>query len=296
MSQYATFRHESKRLQAVRIAHLIPSQPVTWRASAVWRTEYDSYLSRLKWTSLSPYFILKAKIWRVCYLNPADLGRWGGEYLPCHIGAYQASRMIPAELILTACSDDDVDGRLRKELCIPANGAGSGQVEVLSWFGYTPAQLGEAEIDAESLLWGPFHRLGKFENFNQLAFLFLQHQAIDILTDIRKFFDGLDTLTFADDPVGWKPLLCTLLKGNIDGFLVLGKRGDETDVHAYAEQLSAFLADGTQRRAQGEQPKATFWSKVSPIALYFGEVPTGDIVLKNVELLPELQLPVTIEE
>lgn len=293
MKQYRTFQHEHKRLQAVRIAHLIQEKPVTWHKSTGKRDGYDNYLSTTQWGNLSPFCLLKGKIWKVYFLNPADLGRWGGEFLPWHIGLYHSSRMIPAEVILTACSDEDVDARLREALSIKRGKyAAVGQVEVLSWFGYATPQKTrrDAILGEPELLWGPFHVLGNLKTilplFRQVALVFVQHQSIQILTDIRRFFKGLDVLTLPHAGTKWTPLLCGLLKGNIDGFVLMGRNADRLPEEA--EELSAFLAYRSSR-----QRTCAFWRSASPVALYFGETASGDVIGKNLAVLPTLNLPVT---
>lgn len=300
MKCYKTFRHESKRLHAIRIAHLIypvRNGPKTWEEAGSRRKSYGTHLER-KWSHLLPYCLLKADISRVYFLNPADLGRWGGYFLPWRIGNFQRSCMTPTKLIITTCSDEEVDGKLRDALCVLDTDPDVGQVEVLSWFGYSPIPPAPSHLPETSetgtRLTGAFRLLGTKSLqtlrplFEQIAFIFLQHQSIEILTDVNRFFEGLNVLK-AHLRTRWTPLLCGLLKGNIDGFVLLGKiRGNDASRDDEAEELISHLTD----RALLQQEGGDFWRKVSAVAVYCGTAAQNDAVGENLVLLDRLPLPV----
>lgn len=305
MMRYESFGHEAKRLHAIRLAHLIYPNgegPKTWDEASPRRRNYAAYLDR-KWSHLMPYSLLKAEIRRVYFLNPADLGRWGGDFPAWRIGNHHRSWMMPTKLIATACSDEDVDSKLRDLLCAPSTTQGVGQVEVLSWFGYSPKPPawpgGTGAGEEDSILTGAFRLVGKRRLqqlrplFTQIALIFLQHQSIHILTDVNRFFEDLDVLTAGNwtkkhSGTAWTPLLCGLLKGNIDGFVLLGKTCNDEAVESEAEQLISRLTDRALRR----QDQTNFWNRVSAVAVYFGIAAENDIVQENLVLLDRLPLPV----
>lgn len=292
MKCYESFRYESRRLHAIRLAHVIypvKEGPKTWDEAGPRRNSYRSYLDG-KWPHLQPYCVFKADITRVYFLNPADLGRWGGDFLPWRIGNYHRSWMMPTKLIITTCSDEEVDGKLRDALCVPSTNKIVGQVEVLSWFGYSPK-----DHETGMLLMGAFRLLGeqhieKLKSFfTQIAFVFLQHQSIDILTDVSRFFEGLDVLTVPHLGTKWTPLLCGLLKGNIDGFVLLGKSWvNDAALDNEAEELSSYLTD----RALRKKGDDSFWTRVSPVAVYIAKAAENDAIDDNLKLLYRLRLPV----
>jgi hypothetical protein len=188
--------------------------------------------------------------------------------------------MIPAEFILSACMDESIDSKLREALCVNSHNnyqKNDPPVQVVSWFGYAPPATGD---NFESC---PFRRL--YENatdpeiFQQLALIFLQHTNLGLLTDIRKFFSGITVLNL--EKTQWTPLIAGLLWGNVDGFVLLGKKCPhpgswERDQH----QLSAFLGDTLLRDREG-----LFWANVSPVAAYFGDATGDDLVSENIDIL-----------
>lgn len=292
MDQYESFRHESKRLHAVRLAHLVyptNGEPSTWEGAAPRRKMYQTRLG-WKWNHLVPYSILKAEVRRVYFLNPADLGRWGGDFLPWRIGDHHRSYMMPTTLIFTATSDEEVDSKLRDAFCVPKTDAEIGQVEALSWFGYS-SKPPAINPPFQLLGTGTVNELKSL--FTQMAFIFLQHQSIDILTDVTMFFNNLDVITAgtwtgAHHGTRWTPLLCGLLKGNIDGFVLLGKQWvSDAAFDTEAEELISHLTDRALRK-KGDG----FWTSVSPVAVYFASASENDLVVTNLELLHRLRLPV----
>lgn len=276
-----SFRHQNIQFQAIRIAYLtsLDSKPFLRfidRDTKDLRESYSAYL-RTNWENFSPYCFLKSEIETVCYFNPADLARWGGQFPPTTISDYQEARMLPVSLILTGTIDEVVDGKLRETLAGPDDM----QVEIFSWFVYKSFRACMATL----------HK----NQFAQTSLVFLQKSNTSRLTDERSFFADLKDFSLSRGR--WKPLLVGLLKGNIDGFILYGKvetAEEEADRASNREELAACLASKSLRQQLGG---SRFWGEASPIVAYFGYTLDSYIVESNFGLLERsfLRQPAPVE-
>lgn len=289
-SNYASFHHEARRLHAIRIVHLVEAGTSSLGDSKSKRTKYAEKLGGQLWSEIRPYSLLMASVSEVHYLNPPDLTRWGGLYLPSPIGHFFRSNLIPAAIILTTCSDDEIDNRLREKI---ASSSDHMRVEALSWFGYSPIPK-----ESDKHLTAPFRILTEnydsLEDMSQMALVFFQHRKTRELDKIEEVFSGLGELSIPQSfsrreiSTVWTPFICGLLKGNIDGFVILCRsekmEGTERD---YADELSAYLTSP-------DGPIKGFWSKISVISIFLGHR-LGEVVEQNIRLLKHLSPSTTGE-
>ena len=264
-----SFRHQNIQFQTIRIAYLTsrddkPSLRFIDRETKELREKYSVYL-RTNWDHFSPYCFLKSEIETVCYFNPADLARWGGQFPPTTINSYQEARMLPVSLIFTGAIDEVVDAKLRERLAGPDDL----QVEVFSWFVYNSFRACMGTL--------------RKSDFAQTALVFLQKSNTSRLTDERSFFSDLKEISLTRGR--WRPLVVGLLKGNIDGFILYGKIGsteEEADRTSNIEELASCLASKSLRERLGG---TQFWSEASPILAYFGYTLDGYVIDSNFALL-----------
>lgn len=295
MKQFRTFREEFFRVQAVRIAHISRPNGMSWGESNDDRERYRQFLNGNTWRIVNPFCLLKASIVRLYFLSPVDFGRWGGFNRPSGINDFTRSTLIPAELILTACNDDEADNALREILDKPPSRTALDQVEVISWFGYTRHSPLEPqdETPVDNHAWGPFCRLAeKIDEFHQLALIFFQCRRVDVLKSLHGVFNGLDK--FQTPRTTWTPLICGLLKGNIDAFVILGRSdaGEPiTRQMELADELSEFIGNADLHK------NYPFWASIIPNYLYLAQNEGGGRdddggERANIELLRLLETPI----
>ena len=275
LQRYRTFRHEYTRLHSVRIAHLVKEEPISWADSEAERERYFRLVSDEVWPDVRHFCMLKARIMRLSFINSTGLSRWASAPFAQEIRGAQKSRTIPAAFFLTACNEEDVDNGLREHLDKPPGGDGS-HIEIISWFGYTRPPLPIKPKTHDEILLAPFRRLvDKFDNVRELALIFFQSNRFRLLENISGVFKGLDQLRLSTEPK-WTPMVCGLLKGDIDAFILLGRKE-----MADSEELLEFL----------KAPVGDFWSSTIPISLYTGKLES--IVAPNLELLDPLDIETT---
>lgn len=244
---YASFNEEAKRFHVIRICHLISHHR---RESAdTIRDHQDIYRTNLentKWKNLQRFCGLRFEIRKTCYLNPVDIGRLGGEFLPLFIGDCFESYMIPLSGFLCMTSNESVDEKVREYLVFSGKW-NRWKIEPLSWYGYKEFRR---LIDPDEM---------KAQN---VALVFFQKKESTNLTKIDEVFLNLKPLINCGGKK-WIVAIIGLLKGNIDGFVLLLHKGREEDLLKNAESLSTWLSQERQRR-EG------FWEKTSPVVVYYG--------------------------
>ena len=139
-----------------------------------------------------------------------------------------------------------MDDKVREHLVLQDSG-NKWKVEPLSWYGY-----------------GQFRRFIEPNDMacQNIALVFFQKNQFEDLTDINSVFKGLNQ--FIDcGKCKWIVSIVGLLKGNIDGFVLLIHEGTAADLSGYAENYRTWLSQVRHKDA--------FWGKTSPVVVYYGE-------------------------